>query len=108
MEFQREQLLIVSNISSYTTICLEESSIVSSTSSNSSESIEEITEEEESIISSNSNKPKYSHIYKKNNTTVNYPYNSLEQFFDSKDLALGNCIDETFQDVFECSRAGTF
>lgn len=94
MEFQREQLVVIANISSYTTICLEESSFSSSSSSN--YSFEEIKEESEysSIHSkpnqtSNNDSAFYTTCLQSNNS-----YNDFVNLFESKSNALYCCIDE--------------
>ena len=97
MDYQREQLVIIANVSVYTTVCLEESSFSSSSSSSSEYTFEKINEES-AYSSIQKNKPKDDCLYENESYTfsliTNNSYKDFMNLFDSKSDALDCCIEE--------------
>lgn len=96
MDFQREQLVIIANVSVYTTVCLEESSF--SSSSSSSEYTFEKINEESAYSSIQKNKHKDDCLYENELCTFSLITNNSDKdfmnLFDSKSDALDCCIEE--------------
>ena len=100
MDYQRERLVVIANVSVYTTVCLEESSFSSSSSSSSSSSeytFEKINEESD-YSSIQNNKHKENLLYENESCTfsliTNNSYKDFMNLFDSKFNALDCCIEE--------------
>lgn len=105
MEYQRENSVIIAHVSSYSTLCLEESSSSSSSSSSSRSSFVQIQEEEENYSSSSfSPIPLKEDKTSNDNNSMNFSttcittnansYSEFKHFLETKDQALTCNINE--------------
>ena len=96
MNFERENMVIIPGISSYTTVCLEESSSLLSSSSSIWEEIDDKSEESCDSLKSEKSTLSFCDSFNSENTSNTDKSNGFEELLSSKINALDCSLDDSF------------
>ena len=96
MNFERENMIIIPGISSYTTVCLEESSSLLSSSSSIWEEIDDKSEESCDSLKSEKSTLSFCDSFNSENTSNTDKSNGFEELLSSKINALDCSLDDSF------------